>query len=41
MGHFLNQETKLGKMKLNKFRKYNFTRGIKNINQGLPWWHSG
>jgi len=33
MVHFLNQESKLEKMKLNEFSKYNFIRGIKNINQ--------
>lgn len=33
MVHFLNQESKLEKMKLNEFSKYNFIREIKNINQ--------
>ena len=33
MVHFFNQESKLEKMKLNEYNKYNFIRGIKNINQ--------
>lgn len=33
MVHFLNQESKSEKMKLNEYSKYNFIRGIENINQ--------